>query len=315
MGWDAMNDITDDPSTRRKPLVWRCKGQDILVGERTLIMGILNATPDSFSDGGRFFDRSQAIEHALELVRQGADIVDIGGESSRPGADAVSLEEELRRVIPVIEELSGRTDRLISIDTTKAHVARRALEAGAHIVNDISALTVDPLMAEAAAETGAGVILMHMKGTPRTMQAQPTYEDVAGEVHAYLQERLEILTKAGLSLECLAVDPGIGFGKTLEHNLTLLAHLPGLKSLGRPVLVGVSRKSFLGRMTGREPGDRLAASLGAAAYAVLRGADILRVHDVKESCDLARVVDILSSEERRHGALVENSFAGPVGIS
>ncbi|HBA85265.1 MAG TPA: dihydropteroate synthase [Verrucomicrobia bacterium] len=310
-----MNDITDDPSTRRKPLVWRCKGQDILVGERTLIMGILNATPDSFSDGGRFFDRSQAIEHALELVRQGADIVDIGGESSRPGADAVSLEEELRRVIPVIEELSGRTDRLISIDTTKAHVARRALEAGAHIVNDISALTVDPLMAEAAAETGAGVILMHMKGTPRTMQAQPTYEDVAGEVHAYLQERLEILTKAGLSLECLAVDPGIGFGKTLEHNLTLLAHLPGLKSLGRPVLVGVSRKSFLGRMTGREPGDRLAASLGAAAYAVLRGADILRVHDVKESCDLARVVDILSSEERRHGALVENSFAGPVGIS
>jgi dihydropteroate synthase len=299
----------------QNPLSWQCKDRKISLGERTLIMGILNTTPDSFSDGGKYFDSDKAIQHALEMIQDGADLLDIGGESTRPGAEAVSVEEELRRVIPVIKEVSRKTDRLISIDTTKAEVARQALEAGAHIINDVSALLADPGMQEVAKEARAGVILMHMQGNPRTMQMNPQYSNVVTEVRDYLAARIHQLTESGMARENLAVDPGIGFGKNLDHNTELLSQLPELLALGRPVVVGLSRKSFLGRITGRETGDRLAASLGAGAYALLRGAHILRVHDVKESCDLARVVDILRSKERHHGVLIENSSAGTIRIS
>ena len=253
-------------------------------------MGILNVTPDSFSDGGRFLSPDAAVEHALRMARDGARILDIGGESSRPGAEAVSVEEELDRVIPVIERLASRYDGCLSVDTTKAVVAEQALAAGAHIINDITALTGDPGMPDVARRYGAGVVLMHMQGQPRTMQVAPHYGDVLAEVVAYLGQRVSDLVLLGLDRSCLAVDPGICFGKTLEHNLELLRGLPTLARLGCPVVVGVSRKSFLGRLTGRETGDRLVPSLIALAYAAVRGAHILRVHDVKESCEVARLL-------------------------
>lgn len=253
-------------------------------------MGVLNVTPDSFSDGGRYLDPDAAVRHGMSMVEEGADILDVGGESSRPGAEPVSEEEELRRVLPVVRALAGRGPGLISIDTTKAVVAREALEAGAHIVNDISALTLDPDLAEVARQAGAGVVLMHMQGTPRTMQSAPRYNDVVTEVARYLRERVAQLEAQGLARDTLAVDPGIGFGKTLAQNLDLLRGLPRLVEGGRPVLIGVSRKSFLGQLTGREVGDRLSASLAALAYALVQGAHVVRVHDVKESCDVARVI-------------------------
>lgn len=268
-------------------LVWRVRGRVVRFDGPAVIMGILNVTPDSFSDGGRYTEPGPAIERGLQMVREGASILDIGGESSRPGADSVSAAEEIRRVVPVLAGLAAATDVLLSVDTTKAEVAEQALAAGAHIINDISALTADPALEEVARRHGAGVVLMHMQGTPRTMQREPSYQDVAEEVAFYLEERVRALIHAGLDPTCLAVDPGLGFGKTVEHNVALLRGLPRLARLGRPVLVGASRKSFLGHLTGRAVDERLAPSLAALAFAVQQGAHILRVHDVKESCEVA----------------------------
>ena len=260
-------------------------------------MGVLNVTPDSFSDGGKFIDLDAAVEQARRMAREGADIIDIGGESSRPGAAAVGVEEELRRVIPVVERVVAECPCLVSIDTTKAEVARRAVEKGAHIVNDISAFTMDPDMARVVAGTGAGAVLMHMQGTPRTMQQEPAYGDVVAEVTAYLKDRVGHAVAAGIAADRIAVDPGIGFGKTVEHNVQLLRGLGALNAIGRPIMVGLSRKSFLGKLTGRDVGDRGAASLGGLAFAILRGAHVVRVHDVIESCDVAKLMDMLSAED------------------
>lgn len=262
-------------------------------------MGILNVTPDSFSDGGRFLDSRQAIEHGLTMARDGADIIDIGGESSRPGAEPVPIEEELKRVIPAIKALSGETGCLLSVDTRKARVAEESLTAGAHIINDITALTYDRHMPAVARDHGAGVILMHMRGDPKTMQIEPKYENVVKEVADYLEGRIRELEERGLSRNHFAVDPGIGFGKTVEHNVRLIAHMDELARLQRPIVVGVSRKSFIGKITGREVQDRLAGTLAAMAYVIQRGAHVMRVHDVKESCDVACIMDILRREETR----------------
>lgn len=281
---------------------WVARGRRLDTEDRTLVMGVLNVTPDSFSDGGRFLDAERAVAHALQLVAEGADLLDIGGESTRPGAMPVSEEEELRRVLPVLQAVRAQTRVPLSVDTRKAAVAEAALEAGAEIINDVSALTADPEMPAVAARYRAGVILMHLQGDPLTMQVNPQYGDVVEDVRDYLRGRLERLASDGLVPETMAVDPGIGFGKNLEHNLRLLARLDRLVALGRPVVVGVSRKSFLGRITGREVGERLAGSLAAAAWAIGQGARVIRVHDVKESCDLVRVVDMLR-RQRAHDAV------------
>lgn len=243
-------------------------------------MGIVNVTPDSFSDGGRFVDADAAVTHALELVAQGADILDVGGESTRPGAAEVSVDDELQRVVPVIKQLVERTDVPISIDTMKADVARAALTAGATIVNDVSALTFDEGMPAVCADSACGVIAMHMQGTPRTMQESPTYEDVVAEVIAYLQERVEALADAGIAKERIVLDPGIGFGKTAAHNLALLRNVAALRSVGRPVLIGHSRKRFLGKLLGKPIDERTAGTIGVSIALAGQRADILRVHDV-----------------------------------
>lgn len=269
-------------------LSWKCCDR-VLVLDRPIIMGILNVTPDSFSDGGQHYDRDKAVARGLQMVEDGATIIDVGGESARPGALEVSEKEELVRTISVIRELSAKTNAVISIDTMKAEVARQALEAGACIINDISALTHDPQMIEVAVESGAGVVLMHMRGTPRTMQDNPVYDDVLVEVRDYLVSRVEELLKKGLKKESLAIDPGIGFGKTPEHNIQLLAGLGEQVSLGLPVVVGLSRKRFLGMLTGCEVDKRLSSGLAALTFCVLHGAHVLRVHDVKESHEAIQV--------------------------
>lgn len=281
----------------RPVLRWQCKGAAVESGSRTLVMGILNVTTDSFSDGGRFIAFDDAVAQGERMLAEGADILDVGGESTRPGAAPVSVEEEIHRVIPVVRELARRAGRLVSVDTSKAAVADEALRAGAHIVNDVTAMTGDPAMAGVVAKHGAGVVLMHMQGSPRTMQQGPRYDDVVEDVARYLEARLAAAVGAGVGADAIVLDPGIGFGKTVEHNVKLLAGLGRLAAAGRPVLVGLSRKSFLGRITGREVGDRLAASVAGAAYAALRGARIVRVHDVKETCEALQVVDILMKEE------------------
>lgn len=277
--------------------IWICRDRQVENPKRTLIMGILNVTPDSFSDGGRYVNTKQAVEHAQQLVEEGADIIDVGGESTRPGAAAVSVEEECERVVPVIEQLANVTSCLISVDTMKAPVARAALAAGAHIVNDVTALTGDSAMIDVVRDTKAGVVLMHMHGNPRTMQQHPTYNAVVADVKAYLSERLCWCMEQGLSPEQVVLDPGIGFGKTLEHNVTLLAQLASFHELGRPLLVGLSRKSFLGALTGCEVQDRLSGSLAGLVCSIGCGTQILRVHDVKESCEAARIADILLRKE------------------
>ena len=278
-------------------LIWRCRGREVVCGQKTLIMGILNATPDSFSGGGKFLAVETAVARGLQMVEEGADIIDIGGESTRPGAKPVQTLEEIERTVPVIGKLREKTDALISIDTQKAAVARAAVAAGADIINDISALA-DPEMVKVAAETGAGLVLMHMQGTPETMQNDPRYDDVVSNVWNFLEERMAFAIERGVAPEQIALDPGIGFGKTDAHNLALLRGIPQLAAAGRPVLIGASRKSFIGRITGRKkPDERLAGSLAVAAFSILRGAQIVRVHDVKESCDAARLVDTLRSNE------------------
>lgn len=277
----------------RKKYDWVCRDRTVRLGEKTRVMGILNVTPDSFSDGGHFLDPEIAVQHALQMVEEGANIIDIGGESTRPGAASVSVKEEIKRTIPIISNLREQSDVLISIDTMKADVASLALEAGADIINDVSGFEADPNMVGVAADSGAGVILMHMKGTPQTMQDNPTYEDAVGEVFHYLEERIAFAVSRGVRRECIVVDPGIGFGKTLEHNLQLLRGIPDLGK-SAPVLIGASRKSMIGKLLDREdPDQRLAGSLGIAGWSVALGAHILRVHDVIDTCDVCRIVDTL----------------------
>ena len=256
-------------------------------------MGIVNVTPDSFSDGGKFLDAGAAVAHALELVAQGAEILDIGGESTRPGAEPVSEAEELRRVIPVIEKLAGKTSAVLSIDTNKPAVARAALLAGASIVNDVAANRADDAMWQTVVEWGAGYICMHAQGSPATMQKNPIYHDVGGEVREFFLERLEKLIAAGVSAEQIVFDPGIGFGKTLEHNLALLAGLRNFTNLSRPVLLGVSRKSFLGKISGTPVENRLPASLACATLAVASGVQIIRTHDVTETLQAMRTAEAI----------------------
>jgi dihydropteroate synthase len=245
------------------------------------IMGVLNVTPDSFSDGGRYLATEAAVAHGLELAAQGAAIIDVGGESTRPGSEPIAAEEERRRVLPVIEGMvAAGVGAAISIDTSKAEVARAALDAGASFVNDVTALRGDRAMAALVAERGARCCLVHMQGEPRTMQLAPSYGDVVAEVIAFLGERVEAATAAGIAHERLMVDPGIGFGKTVEHNLELLARLGELSVLGLPIAIGTSRKSFLGRLTGRGEEERLAATIATNVIALLAGASVFRVHDV-----------------------------------
>jgi len=279
-------------------VAWSCRGRRLVAVERPLIMGIVNVTPDSFSDGGAFLDPSRALDHALQLVDEGADIVDIGGESTRPGAAPLDGAEECRRVLPVIEKLAARSEVAISVDTTKAAVARDALAAGAHIINDVSALTHDPEMATVASERRAGVVLMHRRGLPRTMQDDPQYDDVVATVHAHLAERVAAARAAGIPDDALALDPGIGFGKTVTHNLQLLANLKVWRVAGIRTLVGVSRKRFIGDVTGASVGDRLAGSLAALVHCVLEGVDIMRVHDVAASVQAARLARAIQAERQ-----------------
>ena len=259
-------------------------------------MGVLNVTPDSFSDGGKFFSIEAALERAGQMIREGADLLDVGGESTRPGATAVSEAEEIRRVVPVIKELALRLQVPISVDTQKPEVARAALLAGASIVNDIAANRADDAMARVVAEFRAGYVVMHMQGTPQTMQQNPAYTDVVREVDVFFAERLTRLEKSGVRPEHVVLDPGIGFGKTLEHNLQLLAALPRFIRHGRPVLLGVSRKAFLGKLTGAEsPTDRLPGAVACAALAVRDGVQILRVHDVRETVAAVRVAEAIQA--------------------
>ena len=245
------------------------------------LMGVINVTPDSFSDGGQFLDARRAIEHGRELAAAGAEILDVGGESTRPGADAVDADEELRRVLPVVEALAG-TPAAVSIDTSKVAVARAALDAGATIVNDVTALRAEPELAALCAERGCGVVLMHMQGDPRTMQENPTYDDVVTDVMDFLAKRIAFARSAGIPASLIWVDPGIGFGKTVEQNLELLRRLGELRELGRPIVIGTSRKSFIGKVTGREVGDRLGGTIASNVLALAAGADVFRVHDVVE---------------------------------
>lgn len=276
---------------------WTCRDRVLSRHPRPLIMGILNVTPDSFSDGGCYADRERAIAHGLQMLSDGADIIDVGGESTRPGAAAVRPEEEMDRVIPVIEALCREGRAVVSVDTMKAAVAQRAMDAGACIINDVSALTHDADMKKVAKRYRAGVVLMHMRGTPGTMQAAPQYADVVGEVSGYLGDRVRELSGEGLALGTLAIDPGIGFGKTAEHNLELLAQLDVLAGMGLPLVVGVSRKSFIGKITGCPVDQRLPGSLAALAFCVMKGAGVMRVHDVKESRQAVEMISGLMDLE------------------
>lgn len=279
---------------------WRCREQTLNITDRPAIMGILNVTPDSFSDGNQFLDPDVAIEHGCCMWEAGAAIIDVGGESTRPGAEPVDADEECRRVLPVIEGLASRVGSngegpaaLLSIDTSKAPVAEAALAAGAHIVNDVSAMTRDVRMPAVVRAVGAGVVLMHMRGEPRTMQDDPQYQDVVAEVAAYLAARLAATVDAGIAAECVAIDPGIGFGKSAEHNLRLLRDLGAYAAIGRPIVVGLSRKRFLGKMTGRDTDARMAAGVAANVYSALQGAAVLRVHDVAETVDAMKMTAAL----------------------
>jgi len=275
---------------------WKLARRSLPYGERTLVMGVLNITPDSFSDGGKFYSPESAVEHALEMIAEGADIIDIGGESTRPGSAFVSEQEELQRVIPVIEKLVTETSIPISVDTTKSSVACAALEAGAEIVNDISALRFDPAIADEVAKVKAGVVMMHLRGTPKTMQQLPPVKDIMGEVIGGLRESIGVAEQRGVSRESIAIDPGIGFGKTAAQNVELIAHLDQLarEFADFPILIGTSRKSFLGKLLDNAPTDeRLHGTTASIAASVLKGEHIVRVHDVKAGVEEVRVIDAI----------------------
>jgi dihydropteroate synthase len=261
-------------------VIVRAKDRTIEINDRPLVMGVVNVTPDSFFDGGRYATPEAAIRHALRLAEEGADLLDIGAESTRPGSDSIDEGEERRRLMPVVTAVAKAVSIPISVDTMKATVARAALEAGAVIVNDVSALQADPVMAEVVATTGAGVVLMHMQGSPGTMQNAPVYDDVVGEVAEFFRERVKFCVERGIGQDQIMLDPGIGFGKLLLHNLTLLGQLETFVSFGRPILVGVSMKSFIGQVVGRPVEERSWGTAAAVALAVSKGAGILRVHEV-----------------------------------
>ncbi len=257
-------------------------------------MGILNVTPDSFSDGGRFFNPASAIDRGVQMAEEGADIIDIGGESTRPGSEPLSIEEELRRTIPVVEALAKEIDIPLSIDSYKSEVAQRALDAGASIVNDISGLRFDSGMAKVVAEYEVPVVIMHIKGTPKDMQKNPVYEALIPEIMDYFRERIKSATERGISGDKIIIDPGIGFGKTFKYNLEILYHLDGFAMLEKPLLVGPSRKAFIGNILGdASPGERLEGTAAAVAISIMKGANIVRVHDVKEMVKVARVADAI----------------------
>ena len=277
------------------PHHWRCRDRLIEIGPRALVMGIVNVTPDSFSDGGRYDTTQRAVEHGLRLVAEGADILDIGGESSRPGAEPVTLDEELRRVVPVVAELARRTSVSISVDTVKAEVARQSLQAGACIINDITALRGDAEMVDVVRSFGAGLILMHMQGTPTTMQIEPAYQDVVAEIGEFFKERLAFAAERGLDPLNIVLDPGIGFGKTFEQTMKQLHQLSNYQRLGRPVCLGVSRKGFIGTILNRPRDHRVIGSVVVACHAIMKGvAQIIRVHDVAEHHDAVRMLEALA---------------------
>ncbi len=280
-----------------KEYIFQVSGKDFTLGLRTWIMRVLNVTPDSFSDGNQYFDKDEAIKKGLHLVEEGSDIIDIGGESTRPGSEPIPAEEEILRTLPVITALRKRTDVLISIDTTKSEVARAALDAGADIINDISALRFDSRMASLAAQEDVPIILMHMKGTPQTMQVKPSYEDALLEIKAFLKESIERAVSSGIKREKIIIDPGIGFGKRLKDNLTLINNLDVLEDLGQPILIGVSRKSFIGTILGSAPQERLEGTIASAILSVIHGAHILRVHDVASVKKAVRVAEAIMNED------------------
>jgi dihydropteroate synthase len=279
-----------------KTLTRQAKDRLIEFPDRPLIMGVVNVTPDSFFDGGRYLDVEAAVAHAVRLVEEGADLLDVGAESTRPGADIVSEAEERGRAIPVVTAIAKAVSVPISIDTSKASVARAALDAGAVLVNDVTALRADQAMVDVVAHTGAGVVLMHMHGTPRTMQQAPRYDDVVGTISDFFEERIRFAMAHGIVRRQIILDPGIGFGKLLEHNLTLLAQLCCFEQFQCPVMVGVSRKAFLGQLVGRQVQERQWATAAAVAISVDRGAGILRVHDVKAMKDVVEVAAAISRQ-------------------
>jgi dihydropteroate synthase len=308
LGNEATKRIESGALFKQSPMTdtryeWQLSDRVLDTSQRSLVMGIVNVTPDSFSDGGLFAHHDAAVAHGLKLLGDGADILDIGGESSRPGALPVSLQEELERVVPVVKRLAAQVTVPISIDTCKAEVARQCLDAGAQIVNDITALAGEAAMAEVVRAAGAAVVLMHMQGTPATMQANPHYEDVVHDILHFFEARLRVLTDSGIPEARIVVDPGIGFGKTADHNLELLARLGEFQTLGRPLCLGVSRKGFLGKALQRRVDQRLAGSLAAVGYALCcRTAQIFRVHDVAQTRDVVTVFQALREKVKAQRA-------------
>jgi len=282
---------------KRKEYRLSWPGHALDLGKKTCIMGVLNVTPDSFSDGGRFFNSDKALEQGIELVRDGADIIDVGGESTRPYSNPVSVDEELERVIPVVEGLKKEIDRPISIDTCKAAVAREAVKAGASIINDISALGFDRGMAAAVVEAGVPVVLMHMQGAPGNMQVNPSYHDLIPEILNFLKTAADKAVAAGIKRDLIIVDPGIGFGKNFEHNLTIIRELDRFAALDMPVLLGTSRKSFIGRILGNEPVERDGGTMATVTAGIMNGAHIVRVHNVKMAVETAKVIDEIIRDE------------------
>jgi dihydropteroate synthase len=279
----------------QKPEALDWPGHHLDLACRTAVMGILNVTPDSFFDGGAYFSLRDAVNHGLTLAREGADIIDVGGESTRPYSDALPLDEELRRVIPVIKALAQETELTISIDTYKSEVARLAIEAGATMVNDVSALRFDPGMGPLVAEADLPIVLMHMKGTPRDMQVNPTYENLIGEIVAFLRKAAEEAHSVGIRKELIIIDPGIGFGKSFDDNLRILRELDAFSSLGQPIMVGTSNKAFIGHTLGLPPDSRDAGTMATVAVAVMNGADIVRVHNVKTAKETVHMIDAIKS--------------------
>lgn len=288
-----------DKTTTDRAIVLRARSFEFRFPRPALIMGIVNVTPDSFSDGGQFLETNAAVDHALRLVQEGADLIDLGGESTRPSAIPTSEAEELRRVIPVLEQLRDRIQVPISIDTRKPNVARVALAAGASLVNDVEASRTEPEMWKVVAEAQAGYVAMHMQGAPATMQVHPSYEDVCREIYAFFEDRLRQLEAMGVSQDQVVLDVGIGFGKDLEHNLELLARLNDFTKLRRPLLLGVSRKSFIGKLLGVEVQDRLAASIACGCWAVQNGVQILRTHDVRATWQAIRMLETILARETK----------------
>lgn len=275
----------------RKRYLLALKDGQLTLGDRTLIVGVLNVTPDSFSDGGQHFDLNMAVEHALKMQSDGADIIEVGGESTRPGSERVSVKDELARVIPVLEELKHKLNIPIAVDTYKSQVARAAIESGASIINDISALRFDVEISDVIAETGALLVLMHMRGEPATMQKIEPSEDIFAEIESDLTYAIRHAENRGVKREQIIIDPGIGFGKTLEQNLAIINHLERFNSFNLPLMVGTSRKSFIGRITGRPADERLFGTAASVAAAIMRGAHMIRVHDVKEMVEVAQITD------------------------